>query len=99
MPTSIHPKELCQQHELALKKRYGKEVKVDGSKELNSDNTLKWVTLNIKAKGLYTITEFLNGNDTEKVIVTYSKNDETKQLTFNRYLDAEVTIMDLIAEE
>jgi hypothetical protein len=91
----------CLTKEQAFKARYGKDIHITGTYELNSDGTYKEVTLRIQsAKGNnYVITEYFLNNDTDYVLLCRQHENRNIETRFGRYLDAEVTIADLIAEE
>lgn len=87
----------CSQFERAILARYGKTVTITGKYETNDDNTLRWVSLDIKSsKGRnYQLTEHLEGGLTKSVTLLHPSGENT----FGRYLDAEVAMIDKIAEE
>lgn len=91
----------CDAQEKAIKKRYGKEVKITGTYEMNPDATYKEVTLRVQSpkNNHYVITEHFRGNNTDYVMLYRNIGDKTVVNKFDRYLDAEVTLADLIAEE
>lgn len=85
----------------AIKLRYGKTVQCSGTYELNPDGTFKETTLNIESsKGKhYSITEYFVNNNTDYVITAKTINERYMEHRFDRYLDAEIQIIDLIAGE
>ena len=91
----------CRAHEEAILKRYGKVVRIAGTLELNADGTYKETCLNIEsANGKhYTITEYFKNNDTDYVVTGKVINGWFLEHIFDRYLDAEIQIIDLISEE
>jgi hypothetical protein len=91
----------CLSKEQGFKARYGKDVLITGTYELNANGTYKEVTLRIQsAKGKhYVITEYFQNNDTDYVLLCYQHEYRNIETRFDRYLDAEVTIADLISEE
>lgn len=81
----------------AIQKRYGKTVTITGKYDTNDAGAYNWVTLDIiSPKGCkYSLTESFNNNLTDKVKLLYPNGE----LVFNRYLDAEVAMIDKISEE
>lgn len=87
----------CSEFEKAILARYGKAVTITGKYETNEDKTLRWVSLDIvSAKGnKYQLTEHLEGGLTKSVTMVHPNGENS----FSRYLDAEVSMIDKIAEE
>lgn len=81
----------------AIYKRYGKQVTITGKYEHNTDGTYQWVTLDIVSQkgGRYSLTEIFQNNMTSQVKLLHP----TGELVFNRYLDAEIAMIDKISEE
>lgn len=91
----------CSSKEQGFKSRYGKDVLITGTYEMNDDGTYKEVTLRIQSpKGKhYVITEYFRNNGTDYVLLCRQHENRNIETRFDRYLDAEVTISDLISEE
>ena len=81
----------------AILKRYGKKVETFKEREINDDKTIKTSTVKIKSKNgrEYIVTEYLKDNLTD--YVTVKRGD--KEWKYNRHLDAEVNVIDMISEE
>jgi hypothetical protein len=91
----------CQPYIDAIKLRYGKDVQISGTYELNPDGTFKETTINIESpKGRhYSITEYFTNNNTDYVITSKTIDNRYMEHRFDRYIDAEIQIIDLIAGE
>lgn len=96
--SNIYKKESLEE---AFKKRYGKSVKISVSYDLTEYSTLKEYTLNYKTSkgGNYFVTEYLVDDVTKSVILSFVHNGQLIQNMFKRFVDAEVTLSDLISEE
>lgn len=97
MAMNTYRREQCDQFEDAIKKRYGKTVAITGKFETSDDKTLRWVSLDfLSATGKkYQLTEHLENGKTKSVTLLSPAGENS----FDRYLDAEVTLIDKIAEE
>lgn len=95
MPTSTFRD--CSASVDAIQKRYGKTVTITGKYDVNDSGIYNWVTLDIVSdKGdKYSLTELFKNNATDRVTLIHP----TGELVFNRYLDAEVAMIDKISEE
>lgn len=95
MPTSIFRD--CSASVDAIQKRYGKTVSITGKYDANSDGSYNWVILDIvSSKNVkYSLTEQFQNNMTSKVTLLLPVGEQV----FNRYLDAEVAMIDKISEE
>lgn len=109
--TSKHPDAKnvfkAEEKEKSFKKRYGRDVKItvtyegkDGS-VLKSFDDLKEYTLRFQSakNAHYAITEYLVNGGTDKVILSYVRNGRLIENSFNRPIDAEITLVDLIGDE
>jgi hypothetical protein len=88
--------------EEAFLRRYGKKVKLVCSYELNPDGrTFKEVTcvFETEKRQHYSLTEYLANDVTDYVLLCYRRNGRNIENKFNRYIDAEITLADLISEE
>jgi uncharacterized protein (DUF1697 family) len=96
-------KDLFQRNRLetAFKKRYGKPVDIQVTYDLTKDKTIKEYTLHFNAEknNQYFITEYLVDDITDKVFIKYIRGGEIVENVFNRFVDAEITLADLISEE
>ena len=81
----------------AIYTRYGKQVTITGKYDTKEDGTYNWVTLDIVSQkgGKYSLTETFENNATKQVKLLFDGGE----LVFNRYLDAEVAMIDKIAAE
>jgi len=87
--------------EAAIKLRYGKDVKITITYEMNGKQ-LKELTLRYQSANnkVYSITEYFNDVETtEYCILCCRRNGRNFEYKFDRFLDAEVSLIDLIAEE
>lgn len=93
--------------ENGFNKRYGKKVRIavtyegiEGA-ELKSFNDLKEYTLRFESQNRhhYAITEVLKDGGTSEVWLSYRKDGRNITSRFNRFVDAEITLADLISEE
>lgn len=93
--------------EKGFKKRYGKEVRIAVTYEgingadIKSFNELKEYTLRFESqkRNHYAITEVMLDGDTSEVWLSYRKDGRNITNRFNRFVDAEITLADLISEE
>lgn len=87
--------------EKAFKKRYGKNVHVFMTFTMNPDSTYKEVTLQFEtpAGRHYSLQEFFKDNGTDYVVLSYIRDKRNLQYRYTRFLDAEVNLADLLAEE
>lgn len=86
----------------AFEKRYGKSVLCTATVELYPSGGPKECTLRIQSvkNHKYVIVEYINEDgNTDRALLCYTAGPRNIETTFNRYLDAEVTLADLIAEE
>lgn len=97
MAMNTYRREQCDQFEDAIKKRYGKTVAITGKFETNEDKSIRWVALDfVSSKGIkYQLTEHLEGGLTKSVTFLSPSGENA----FTRYLDAEIALIDKIAEE
>lgn len=93
--------------EQAFLNRYGKKVATaityegkDGA-QLRSFNDLLEYTIRYESpkRHHYAITEYLDGGNTKYVLFSYRHNGKNYENRFDRFLDAEVSLADKIAEE
>jgi hypothetical protein len=87
--------------EEAIKKRYGKDVKITITYDMNG-NKLKELTQRYQSVNnkVYSITEYFTEMETtEYCILCCRRNNRNFEYKYDRFLDAEVSLMDLIAEE
>jgi hypothetical protein len=87
--------------EKAVKNRYGKDVKITVTYELDG-NKLKELTLRFQSVNnkVYSITEYFTPTETtDYCILCCRRNGRNFEYRFDRFLDAEVSLIDLIAEE
>lgn len=87
--------------EEAFALRYGKTVKIAVTYDLNPDNTLKEYTLRFETpkRYHYSVTEYLKNDVTDYVLLCYRKDGRNIENKFSRFVDAEVTLADLISQE
>ena len=89
--------------EEAFFRRYGKKVNISRTYDLNEDKTFKQVTVRFETpKGNhYVLNEIYkeNTNDTDYVLLCYTKDDRKFEHKHNRYIDAEISLVDKISEE
>ncbi len=84
--------------ELAFFKRYGKKTVITVDNRF-VNGVLESYTLYFETPNmLYRIDEFLKDGATDYVTLEYGKERKIKH-KYNRFLDAEITLADLIAEE
>lgn len=88
--------------EKAFYDRYGKRVRCIVTYDLNDDGrTLKEYTIIFESQKQrhYSLTEYLQNDVTDYVLLCYRKNGRNFESKFTRFIDAEVTLADLIAQE
>lgn len=85
----------------AFNKRYGKPVDVQVTYDVTELGTIKEYTLHfISQKGdNYFITEHLVDDITDTVSIKYIRDGKIMENVFKRFVDAEITLADLISEE
>lgn len=88
--------------ELAILSRYGKKVNITVSYEMNL-NKLKELTQQFQSANnkVYSITEYFkeDGESTDYCILACRREGRNFEYRFDRFLDAEVSMIDMIAEE
>ncbi len=89
--------------EKEFKKRYGKDAAIFKTDDFNDDKTFKQITYRFESpQGKhFVITEVYKGNtnDTDYCLMCYTRDDRKFEHRFYRFLDAEVKVADLLAEE
>jgi uncharacterized surface anchored protein len=90
----------------AIRKRYGKEVTINiyyetNNGEMKTMDDLKFQVLDIFSfkNKRYKITEYFKSGLTDYVTLEYNINGRIIKNKFDRFLDAEVSMVDKIAEE
>ena len=86
--------------EAAILRRYGKRVRITITYDMNG-NKLKELTQRYQDDNnkVYSITEYFTENeDTDYCVLSCRRNEKNFEYRFNRFLDAEVTLIDMIAE-
>lgn len=95
----------AKEREKAFMKRYGKDIRISVSYDINTDkftsmDDVSECTMKFESKDKqYSITEFLKNGATEKVILCYTHEGKVRENIFRRYIDAEITLVDKISEE
>lgn len=87
--------------EKALKLRYGKDVKISITYEMNG-NKIKELTQRYQSPNnkVYAITEyFTDVETTDHCVLSCRREGRNFEYRFDRFLDAEVSLIDMIAEE
>ncbi len=86
--------------EKAFKKRYGKNVKITITYEMDG-NLIKEYTLRFQSEkgNHYVITEYLKNDVTDYVLFGYHYNGKVIENKYNRFIDAEIALSDKLAEE
>lgn len=87
--------------ESALKKRYGKDVKITISYEMDG-NKIKELTQRYQSANnkVYSITEYFTPVETtDYCILSCRRNGRNFEYKYDRFLDAEISLIDMIAEE
>jgi len=87
--------------EKAFKKRYGKDVLIVHSYELEPDNTIREYTVQFQSpkRNHYSITELMEDGATVYVLLSYKKDNRNHTFKYKRYIDAEVHLADELAKE
>ncbi len=86
--------------ELAFEKRYGKKVNMVFSYDTYSGGTFSEYTIQVETPNRchYSLTECLKDDVTDYVLLCYYENRKHEH-KYKRFIDAEVALADLIAEE
>jgi len=87
--------------EKAYKKRYNRDVKIFMTSGV-TETGQKWYSLyfNSKKGTEYVATEFYTKDmDTDYVTLSYKHGNRTITNKFSRFLDAEISVVDKVAEE
>lgn len=87
--------------EEAFARRYGKNVRITISYELDGKN-IKELTQQFQSPNnkVYALTEYFKENQTtDYVILSCRRNERNFEYKFDRFLDAEVSLVDIMAEE
>lgn len=90
-----------EERQKALKKRYGKNVLITVTFEMNG-NKIKELTQRYQSENnkVYSITEyFTDVETTDYCVLSCRRNGRNFEYKFDRFLDAEVSLIDMIAEE
>jgi len=85
----------------AFKVRYNRNVEVFRALTFNQDNELKEASIHIMSKKgtRFILNEFLSDGLTDYVTITYKVDDTAKTSKYKRYIDAEISVADLIGQE
>lgn len=89
------------EREKAIKKRYGKDVLITITYELDGKK-IKELTQRYQSpkNRVYAITEyFTDAQTTDHCILSCRRNGKNYEYKFDRFLDAEISLIDMIAEE
>lgn len=87
--------------ENAFRLRYGKNIKITISYELNGKK-IKEMTLRFQSEQnkVYSLTEYFTEQETtDYVILACRRQSRNFEYKFDRYLDAEVSLADMLSEE
>lgn len=90
-----------EEREKAFKKRYGKDIKVTITYEMNG-NKLKELTIRFQSvkNKVYSLTEYFTDIETtDYCILCCRRNGRNFEYRFDRFLDAEISLVDMISEE
>lgn len=90
-----------EEREKAIRRRYGKDVKLTISYEMNGTK-IKELTIRFQSpkNKVYSLTEYFTDiEDTDYCLLCCRRDGRNMEYRFNRYLDAEVSLIDMIAEE
>lgn len=90
-----------EEREKALKRRYGKDVKITITYEMNGKK-IKELTQRYQSpkNKVYAITEYFTDIETtDYCILSCRRNERNFEYKFDKFLDAEVSLIDMIAEE
>lgn len=86
--------------EKAFKMRYGKDINTSFTYDLDNSNQLTEYTMRAESNGNhYSITEYMINGATDYVIIAYHDNGKVIENRFDRYVDAEIKLADLISQE
>lgn len=90
-----------EEREKAFKRRYGKDVKITITYEMNG-NKLKELTMRFQSVNnkVYSLTEhFTDIETTDYCILCCRRDGRNFEYRFDRFLDAEISLVDMITEE
>lgn len=90
-----------EEREKAFKRRYGKDVKITITYEMNG-NKLKELTMRFQSVNnkVYSLTEYFTDIETtDHCILCCRRDGRNFEYRFDRFLDAEISLVDMIAEE
>jgi hypothetical protein len=90
-----------EEKEKAFKRRYKQDVRITISYELDGKN-LKEITLQFQdsKNKVYALTEYFKENQTtDYVILSCRRKERNFEYKFDRFLDAEVSMIDIMTEE
>lgn len=90
-----------EEREKALLRRYGKSVRIAITYEMNG-NRIKELTQRYQSSNnrVYAITEYFTETETTNYcILSCRREGRNFEYKFDRFLDAEVSLIDMIAEE
>lgn len=90
-----------EEREKAFNKRYGKNVRITISYELDGRN-IKELTQQFQSEKniVYSLTEYFTENQTtDYCLLCCRRNGKNYEYKFDRFLDAEVSLVDIMAEE
>ncbi len=90
-----------QEKEKAMKLRYGRDLKITITYEMDG-KLLKELTIRYQSANnkVYSITEYFTPTQTtDYCILCCRRNEKNYEYRYDRFLDAEVTMIDIIAEE
>ncbi len=90
-----------EEREKAFARRYGKDVRITISYELDGKNIKELTQQFQDAKNrVYALTEYFTENQTtDYVILSCRRNERNFEYKFDRFLDAEVSMVDIMVEE
>lgn len=89
------------EREKALFKRYRRKVKITVSYELDGKN-IKELTQQFQSENnkVYSLTEYFKPDQTtDYCLLCCRRNEKNYEYKFDRFLDAEVSLIDIMAEE
>jgi len=89
-----------EEKEKAFELRYGKKVKITVTYEMDGP-LIKEYTLRFQSEknNHYVITEYLKNDITDYVLFGYNNNGRVIENKYNRFVDAEIALSDILAEE
>lgn len=90
-----------EEREKAFKRRYGKDVKITITYEMNG-NKIKELTMRFQSVNnkVYSLTEYFTPVETtEYCLLCCRRNGRNFEYRFDRFLDAEISLVDMISEE